>query len=245
MTDSENLEQALAETWQKIPEEERTLLLAQAKAHAVEVSCLCAVIGITLATSFQSSWILLGTLTLVPLLYQVISTRLWLEIKPLTTARYFLAIVTSKLYAQSLNSKDPSLKLIFRGSLQPIPLSESSPEKEEFQQELEEQKPLPRDVWISLFPDSLIMIAEGNEGAELAFGHSTLENFEVALDTPEDENGNSQPARLLIQTTLNDSIDSRWLLSSPHTTSLVACERKIRFFHQRSSVQAPAQAALQ
>jgi hypothetical protein len=240
MTDSENLNQALAETWQKIPEEERTLLLAQAKAQAVEASCLCAVAGVALAASLQSFGVILCTLALVPLLYQVVSTRAWCETKPLTTVKYFVASATSKLYAKSLQSADPSLKLIFRGSLQAVPLNELSPEVEEFREELEEQKPTPRDVWISLFPDALVMIAEGEDGAELAFGHSTLKDFEVALDTPEDANGDSQPSRLLIQTMLNDSIESRWILSSPHTTTLLACERKIRFFNQRAADQPSA-----
>jgi hypothetical protein len=240
MSDSENLNQALAETWQKIPEEERTLLLAQAKAQAVEAGCLCAVGGLALATSLQSSGIILCTLALVPLLYQVVSTRAWLERKPLTIAKYFVASVTSKLYAQSLQSTDPSLKLIFRGSLQAVPLTEPVPEADEFREELEEQKPAPKDVWISLFPDALVMITEGSEGAELAFGHSTLKDFEVALDTPEDSDGESQPSRLLIQTTLNDTIESRWVLSSPHTTTLLACERKIRFFSQKATEQPEA-----
>lgn len=235
MSETENLDQALAEMWQKIPEEERTLLLAQAKAQGVEVCCLCAVIGLAVAISLQAQWIVLATLAFLPLLYQVVSTQRWLEIKPLITARYFLASMTSKLYAQTLRSQDPSLKLIFRGSLQEIPLNDSSAIPEEFKDELEEEKPAPKDVWVTLFPDSIVMIAEGNEGAALAFGHSTLQDFEVALDTPEDSTNGTVPSRLVIQTTANDSIESRWILTSPHTDTLAACERKIRFFNQRAS----------
>jgi hypothetical protein len=245
MTDSENLKQALAETWQKIPQEERTLLLAKAKAQACEVCCLCAVCGIAVAVSLHAPWVILGTLAFLPLLYQVVSTRLWLELKPLTVARYFLASMTSRLYAKTLHSSDPSLKLIFRGSLQSIPLTEPTQEDAEFESEIEEHKPAPKDVWISLFPDSLVMITEGNEGAELAFGHSTLKDFEIALDTPENENGEPKPSRLVIQTILNDSIDSRWVVSSPHTTMLLACERKIRFFNQRAAEQVSLEASTQ
>jgi hypothetical protein len=238
MTETENLDQALAEMWQKIPQEERTLLLAQAKAQGIEVCCLCTVIGVSLAISLNAHWVILATIAFLPLLYQVVSTQRWLEIKPLITARYFLAGMTSKLYAKTLHSQDPSLKLIFRGSLQEIPINESTAIPEEFKDELEEEKPAPKDVWISLFPDSIVMIAEGTEGAALAFGHSTLQDFEVALDTPEDSAGEPMPSRLVIQTTTNESIESRWVLTSPHTDTLVACERKIRFFNQRASSNA-------
>jgi hypothetical protein len=171
----------------------------------------------------------------------VVSTRVWHQVKPLTTAKYFVASATSRLYAQSLQSRDLSLKLIFRGSLQAVPVSFPEPEQNEFIEELNDHKPAPRDVWISLFPDALVMFAEGSEGAELAFGHSTLKNFEVALDTPEDSDDDSQPSRLIIQTTHNDAVESRWIVNSAHTTTLRACERKIRFFNQKASGQTAAQ----
>lgn len=234
MTNSEQVQRALADTWQKIPEEERNLLLAQAKAQGAEACCVCALAGCSLAVGLHATWIALATLAFLPLLYQVVSTRTWLEIKPITTIRYFLAGATSKLYAQTLNSKEPTLKMIFRGSLETVTPQDDSKVDQEFAQELQEEKTPPKDVWISLFPDSLIMISEGYDGAVLEFGHSILENFKAALDVPEGSQDNASPSRLFIQTTSQDNTESHWVLSCPHATTLLACERKIRYFNHKS-----------
>jgi hypothetical protein len=238
MTDQDDIQRALAETWQKIPEEERGGLLAQAKAQGVEACFICALIGCALAISLQAQWIALTAFAFIPLLYQVVSTRVWLETKPLTTLKYFIAAATSKMYAQHLQSSDPALKLIFRGSLEAVPPEDQNALDPEFVEEVQEQQPQPKDVWISLFPDALVMIAEGTEGATLEFAHSTLRDFQIALDSPESDDGSPTPSRLLIQTTANEMVESRWVLSSPHTASLLACERKIRYFNQRAAESA-------
>jgi hypothetical protein len=234
MNDEIDVQSALAETWQKIPEEERGELLARAKAQGVESCCVCLLIGCALAISLKAQWIALGTIAFLPLLYQVVSTQIWLEIKPLATISYFLAATTSRIYAQHLRSQDPCVKMIFRGSLESVPAQVEDAVSEEFPEEAADERPAPKDVWISLFPDALIMISEGIDGANLEFAHSTLRDFQVALDSPDGEETPSRSSRLLIQTTANDSVASRWVVSSPHPATLVACERKIRYFSQRS-----------
>lgn len=237
MTDSTPLEQQLHELWPKVPEEERLQLLAYTKSKALENCALLTVIGGSTAIGLQMPGILLAVLVTLPILYQVVAARLWLEVKPRTLIQYFVASLTASRFAQSLNSSDPSVKLIFKGSLQPVPLDDDVPPEtqELFAEELESEVAPPRDVWISLFPDSLVMISESDAGARLEFGHSTLNDFAVALDTPEDTEPTQKESRLLIQTTSEDAVTGRWVLSSPYPSMLVACERKIRFFAERSS----------
>lgn len=235
MIQSEQLQDALKQMWQKLPHEERVLLSAQAKARGIEACTICIVLASAVTVSLRMPGILMGSLCFMPLLYQVISRRTWLATKPLTVIRYFLAGVSARLFAEKLHSADPSLKLIFRGTLEPLHVDGSREENQEFAEELAEEKPNPKDVWVSLFPDSLVMISEGDSGATLEFAHSTLHDFTVTVDTPEDSRGNSLASRLVIQTNRGDEEASRWVLSSPHTTTLLACERKIRFFNQRSA----------
>jgi hypothetical protein len=237
MTDPTPLEQQLHEMWPKVPEEERQQLLAYTKSKALENCALLTVIGCSTAIGLQMPAILLVVLVTLPVLYQVVAARLWLEVKPRTLIQYFVASLTASQFAQSLNSADPSVKLIFKGFLQPVPVQDDVPPEtqERFAEELEAEVPAPREVWISLFPDSLVMISESAAGAQLEFGHSTLRDFAVALDTPDETDPTQVESRLLIQTTKDDSVTGRWLLSSPYPSMLVACERKIRFFTERSS----------
>ncbi len=225
--------------WQKVPEEERKEILIHAHSKAVETCSTLTLVGGAAAVALRMPWILVGVVMLVPVLYQVITKRMWLESKPRTLIRYFVASLTARRYASLVAAADTSLKLIFRGSLESVPLEEETKSSDEevqaFADELKEEKIPPRDVWISLFPDSLVMISEGETGARLEFAHSTLQDFVVALDSPEDESGDSQVNRLLIQTGNEEQITGRWILTSGHTSSLVACERKIRFFSQRAA----------
>jgi len=237
MTENTSLDAQLQELWLKVPEEERRELLAYAQSRAVETCALLTLIGCSTAVGLQMPWMLLAVLVLLPIIYQINTGRLWRELKPQTLVRYFVAGSTAQQFAEQLRSRDPSLKLIFRGSLQAIPIKDDIPTEtqEQFSDELREEIPAPCDVWISLFPDSLVIISESNAGAQLEFAHSTLHNFAVALDAPDDADSGHAGNRLLIQTTDEDIVTGRWILSSPHTETLLACERKIRFFAERGA----------
>jgi hypothetical protein len=237
MAEHTSLDAQLQELWLKVPEEERRELLTYAQSRAVETCALFTLIGFSTAIGLQTPWLLLAILVLLPITYQIVSGRLWRELKPQTLVRYFVAGSTAQQFAEQLHSRDPSLKLIFRGSLQTIPVKDDIPPEtqEQFAEELREEIPAPCDVWISLFPDSLVIISEGDNGAQLEFAHSTLQNFAVALDTPEEAGAEHAANRLLIQTTDEDIVTGRWVLSSPHTETLLACERKIRFFAERGA----------
>jgi hypothetical protein len=226
--------------WQKVPEEERQEVALKAQSRAMEACVLLAVIGCTASLSLSAPWILLCVVILLPVLFQVISLQVWLNLKPSIIVRYFAASLASQRYAALANVKDPSVKLIFRGSLEQIPIEseEKDPEAEAFAEELALESAPRRDVWISLFPDSLLMFAEGETGATLEFAHSTLEDFSVSLDTGEDAEQPSNISRLLIQTGNEQQITGRWVVTSPHPSTLFACERKIRFFNYKAAKEA-------
>jgi hypothetical protein len=237
MSDSQPLLTQLNEMWQKVPEEERREVLLRAQSKAVEACVILVIIGCTAGLSLHAPWILLCVVILLPILFQVISLQVWLNLKPDIVVRYFAASLTSQRYASLNNATDTNVKLIFRGLLEQIPLenAEKSEETELFAEELALESSPAREVWVSLFPDSLVMIAEGDSGATLEFAHSTLENFAVALDSGEESAADSSTNRLLIQTGNEEQITGRWILTSPHPSTLAACERKIRFFNHRAA----------
>jgi hypothetical protein len=223
-----NTEQ-IKRAWLRIPEEEKRELITAAKAKGFEACLLLAVFGVSAAFGLKMPAILLGTAVLLPLLYQVISVREWREKRPHLIAKYMVAGHTASQYASSMLSKDPAVKVLFRGSLTP-PLKVRAQLYPELEPEELEAQPIP--VWVSLFPDHLIMISEGEKGAKLEFAHSTLDNFRLVSDDAEE----SEEPRdtMAIETEDPDGEAARWVIQSPHATAILACEKKIRLFHERA-----------
>jgi hypothetical protein len=247
MSDLSPLDSQLNDMWQKVPEEERRDLLLRAQASAMEACALTAVVGCAAAFSLHAPVLVLCVALLLPVLFRVISIKLCVRMKPQTLLQYVVAAIASKRYAAATISKDTSLKLIFRGSLESVPLDDSAPETapEVSEEDARSNSTTVRDVWISLFPDSLIMISEGDNGAHLEFAHSTLEDFVVALDSSENTESDSAMRRLLIQTGNEEQITGRWVLSSPYPSMLVECERKIQFLARKSAEASPQHAQLE
>jgi hypothetical protein len=244
MSDTNPLEAQFKKIWQKVPQEERSEILTRAQGKAVEVCSLVTIFGCTAAFGLDMPWILLGVAALLPVLFQVVVTRTWIDSKPQTIARYFMASRTATQYARALGITNPAPKTIFRGSLLPIREPDPAMDPEfatEYAEEVASATPIQKEVWISLFSDSLVMFSENPEGARLEFKSSILHDFAVNLDSPEDMSGNPLPQQLVIQAAEEDGSLSRWLVTSPHTSSLLACERKVRFFIQRAEALAAEQ----
>jgi hypothetical protein len=241
MSDTIQPEEQFKKIWQKVPQEERTAILSRAQSRAVEVCALLAIFSCAAAFGLHVPAIALGAAACLPLVYQVVVARTVLDIKPQTVARYFMATRTATQYAQALHSCEPTPKALFRGILQPIP-EEAEDINPDFAEEYAEERmatvPDPKEVWISLFPDTLVMFSENQEGARLEFNSPILHDFSITLDSPEDLSGNPLPHQLVIETTNASAVPKRWLLTSPHTSSLLACERKARFFAQRAQTLA-------
>jgi hypothetical protein len=173
--------------------------------------------------------ILLGTVVLLPLLYQVISVREWREGRPHLIAKYMVVGHTATQYAISMQSKDPTVKVIFRGDLTP-PLKLVAQQYPEIDPEELPVHPIP--VWVSLFADQLIMISESEKGAKLEFAHSTLDHFRLLSDDLDESEGPRDT--MAIETESPEGDSTRWILKSPHATAMMACEKKIRLFGERA-----------
>jgi hypothetical protein len=96
----------------------------------------------------------------------------------------------------------------------------------------------PKEVWITLFPESLLMFSENSGGARLEFNRSIIEGLSITLDQPEDLDGNPIAQQLIIHTTGEDESEERWLVTSRHPSALIACERKVRFLVKRAEISA-------
>lgn len=227
--------------WQKVPPEEQTEIMLGAQRKAIEACALVGVFGCTASFSLSMPWIFLCIAMLLPVLFQVLVTRTWVETKPLIIARYFLATRTAEQYAACFGAKPPKVKSIFYGSL--LPLREPNPDIDpEFATEYEEEEAvepiISKDVWVSLFPDHVLMFSENPEGARLEFQSSILHDFSAAFYQEEGQDDKSTSHQLVVETLDREGIPNRWLLTSPHVSALQAFERKIRFFSQRAQALA-------
>lgn len=241
MSDTVQSEDPLKMVWQKVPQEERSAILTRAQGRAIELCTLLAVFSCAAAFGLHLPVIALFVAALLPVIYQVVVARAVLDIKPQTIARYFIASQTARQYAEALNSGDPTPKTLFRGVLQEIPEETNDRSRdldEDYAEENYSSASNQKEVWISLFPDTLVMFSESNDGARLEFSSPTLHSFLMTLESPEDSSGRPLPQQLVITNGNPSETKNRWLVTSQHTSSLLACERKVRFYAQRAEARA-------
>jgi hypothetical protein len=241
MSDKVQPDQQFEKIWQKVPQEERNEILVQAQSKAAEICTLVAIFSSAATFGLHIPAIALGAAVVLPLLYQVVVSRAVIELKPQIVARYFIANRTARLYALTLHSAEPTPKALFRGSLLPIleQAADSDPElTNEYTDERLDFAANQKEVWISLFPDRLIMFSENKEGSRLEFSSSISNGFSMTLESPEDLSGNPLPQQLIIETTHPTGTKKSWILNSRHTSSLLMCERKVRLFSQLATQRA-------
>jgi len=228
---------AQRETWQKMPAEEQRELLELAHGKGLEVCFLTAVFAAACAYGLKLPWILIGLALLLPVLYQVVVTRIWHEVKPQLIARYLVASKTAAKYAEFLHAPEREVKLIFRGEARHgINDFHHNPNDEfatEYAQEAMNKGEKAKDAWISLFPQSLIIFSENTGGAKLEFAGSLINNLSITLESPESLDAKKSSKVLVIESRSNSGERTKWVISSRQQSALIACERKFRFFVQR------------
>ena len=228
---------AQRETWQKMPAEEQRELLELAHGKGLEVCFLTAVFAAACAYGLKLPWILIGLALLLPFLYQVVVTRIWHEVKPQLIARYLVASKTAAKYAEFLHAPERDLKLIFRGAARhDIGDFNKYPNDEfaaEYAQEAMNKGAKAKDVWISLFSQSLIIFSENTGGAKIEFAGSLINNLSITLESPEGLDAKKSSKVLVIESRSSSGERTKWMISSRQQSALIACERKFRFFVQR------------
>lgn len=222
MSDTTSVQEQIKHSWQKVPTGERRELASKASLKGVHACLLALIFGTTLAFCFKQPTVLLALLAFVPVFYQVVATREWLEGKPRVAITYFVAEKTATRYAHHYRVADYSVRLLFKGTL-------SAPVPEPLDPSVPGYSPSKSNVWVALFYDRLIMFSENTGGARLEFSHplgDTLVAFSDTSDSPE-----IVPQALYLEITKGeDTQPQRWTLESPYGETLAVCERKIRLY---------------
>jgi hypothetical protein len=177
-----------------------------------------------MAIGMREQWFFWGTFLVVPFAFQVATSKAWHVRKPKIIVEYTAARATACFYAQQVTGQRRSPSLQFKGLLaHPFPAN-TTPEHEISDETLEESTgPVP--VWVTLFPDCLVMFSETPFGSRREFAHSLSEDLSASSDSPEEEFGDDK--RLTISVHDEMGAEHRWVLTSKHSAHLSACERKL------------------
>ncbi len=234
--------QSLEGIWDLIPPEERVELISEAQAKGIEATLLFLLMTFSAALGLKTPWIFLGSLLLAPFAFQIISIKAWRLLKPRPILEYFTAKTTARAYADSVGGRSLEPALMLRGELQPAIEDGTAGESAED----DSLRPAPKPVWISLFPDTLVVVAEGRNGAILELGHSLLRNFSISAEGFDDgDEGGTK--RLKLEVERHPGEISRWYLTSRYPAALLACERRASAYigrHERQlQIEAERRAA--
>jgi hypothetical protein len=216
----------LADVWQKIPPEDKETLASEAQSTAISTVAVFIMFGWAIAVGFKQAWYLWGSFFLVPFLFQVLSRKAWNAIKPRAIVEYTAARATATHYASRVMGQELLPSLQFKGTLE----RELSPELTEHEDSFDDHSHFenrgPVPVWVTLFPDSLVIFSETPRGAKQELACSIYEDLSVTSEGFDDEALDQR--KLLLSLRQPDGDENRWILRSSHISQLTACERKLQ-----------------
>ena len=224
-TSSEN-EALLADVWQKIPPEEKADLVAEAQATAISTVAILLMFAWGTAVGLHQPWFLWGAFCVVPFLFQVASAKAWNVVRPRAIVEYTAARATAIFYAKQARGEALVPTLQFKGTLERESSGDISQEDEDFLMDNAQEKRGPVPVWVTLFPDSLVMFSEGPDGSKKEFACSVFEDLSVSPEAFDDNDLAQRRLGILLRT--SDGAENRWTLKSRNASHLSACERKLQ-----------------
>lgn len=230
-TTQQSKEDLSKDVWGRIPPEERLEVLANAQAKGVQAALLLLLMAFSVALGFKLPWIFFSSLLLVPFAFQIMCSKAWYMAKARPMLEYAAARATARLFALNSGARTYEPALIFRAELQPRVDGGGLDSADE---QLLEQ-PSAKQVWVSLFPDTMVIVAEGANGARLELAHSLFENFSITAEGF-DESDEAGSKRVAIEVESRLGAVSRWNLESRYPATLLACERRTKAYiarHQR------------
>lgn len=235
MSDVTSVQEQIKQAWQKVPTGERRELATKANLKGAQACLLAVIFAGTLAFCFKEPTVLLALLAFIPVFYQVVATREWLEGKPRIAITYFVAEKTATQYVRRYRVSNYSVRLLFKGTL-------IAPVLEPLDPALPDHTPSKPVVWVALFSDRLLMFSEHPEGARLEFSQALGEELSAFSDASDDPD--ITPEALYLEVKTEDAaLPQRWTLQSAYGETLVACERKIRLYGEQIRAEQARRAA--
>lgn len=218
------------EIWRIVPPEEKFELMAKAQSKGVLASAIFIIIACTLSVGFKASWIMWTSFILSPFIFQFSAGKAWRTLRPKTLLEYLAARSASRRYAFAARSKDLTPKMIFKGVLEELY------EHEQIQEAMEAmiQNTKEVEVWITLFGDSVTMIAERFGGAEAQLAAVIDDKLEItSKNSGEDDYRTGK--ELLVRWKQKDKATKSYKLTSKYPAALVVFEKLVKSIRNSAS----------
>jgi hypothetical protein len=213
----------LDDVWQKIPPEEKLQLLAKAQSTGISTVFVLLMFTASIAVGFKSPWTFWGSFFAVPFVFQMAAAKAWRLVKPKAIVEYTAARATASIYANQVDGHNLNPTIVFKGSLERAVQEDADLSSDTFVEEEEPRGAVP--VWVTLFPDSLVMFSESPYGSRKEFACSIFDDLSVSSEGMDDVT--STDKRLIVSLKSQAGEESQWTLRSDYPASLVACERKL------------------
>lgn len=213
------------EIWRRIPPEEKVHLINKSHSSGIMTALAGIILAATLSISIQSLWLFWASLILAPLVFQVSAGKAWSNLRPVIILEYLAARTASRRYAYIIKSQELTHVMVFRGTVEHLDVSEEDDTSTDlYSPDLRKKV---ADVWINLFPDSIVVISEKKGGAELQFGHLINDRFSMTSNTDELDSDYSSDKALILEYRDRYHGVRRIRLSSRCPAALAVFEKKI------------------
>lgn len=228
----ENIE--FPDLWRQIPPEEKLEVMSRAHARGILAALVSVIIGATLAVGFQANFLLWSSLLVGIFVFQFAAGRAWRTLRPIMLLEYLAARSATRRYAFTANSKELSVVQIFRGQLE-----------EQFDQDHAEDalnatidNVKEAAVWVALFRDAVVMIAERPGGAELKLGHVLDDKLEISARSVD---GKEYSTKREVIFQFKDRLfktSRRFALRSKYSAALAVFEKRVLAYQQEQRAKA-------
>ncbi len=231
-----------AEVWQKIPPEEKVTLIAKSQSTGISACLILIVFSACAAIGLKNPWFFWGMFLALPFSFQLASFKAWQMERVRLMAVYVAVRTSATWFATQVRGQNLTPTLIFKGVLKKEEGLQEEPQRNTWLDEERDTGPV--EVWVTLFPDSIVAFSEQATGARKELACSLYANFNISSEGFEDESDSEQ--RLLLSLERASGQVTNWTLTSSSKASLLVCERKLRQTIERRNFQREqeAQAAL-
>lgn len=213
----------ISDIWRNVPPEEKFEMIARSQSRGILAAAVGVGLAATLAVGFQIPGLLWAGILVSPFVFQFASGKAWRDHRPKVMLEYLAARAVTRRYAFAISAKDLGLRLIFKGLLE----EEYSDDKiqEALNQAFENQRVV--EVWVALFNDAVIIIAERPGGARCLFA-SPL-NDKLSVEAVNSSQGDYSTGKTVILTlTDRTHVKRRFRLTSKYPAALVVFEKDLQ-----------------
>ncbi len=220
------------EVWRRIPPEEKFELMARAQAKGILSVVVTIGVFATISVALHVVELIWMAVLSSPLVFQFSAGRAWRSLRPTAILEHLAARSAARRFAFGLNGRDLAVQLLFKGNL----IEHIAPDPKSFSFESMTRQVRENEVWIALFTDALVMLAESEDGAALEFAHLVDDKLRISGESDPGETEYSATRRLSIEYTETKRSDTlrRFTLTSQYPAALVVFEKKLLQIRQES-----------